>query len=92
MTDVQAAMAMLIKAFHKYSGKEGDSTTLTKGELQDLLKNELKDILPNGDPARVDKVFKELDADKSGTVDFQEYIVLVAALTTICNEFLANPK
>ncbi|XP_071369019.1 protein S100-A1-like [Centroberyx affinis] len=92
MTDVQTAMTLLIKAFHKYSSKEGDNATLTKGELNDLLKAELKDMLPKGDPARVDKVFKDLDADQSGTVDFNEYIVLVAALTTICNEFLGSPK
>ncbi len=38
-------MALLIAAFHKYSGKEGDKTTLSKGELKELLNAEMGDIL-----------------------------------------------
>ena len=45
MSEVQQAMSLLITAFHKYSGKEGDDRSLTKGELKDLLENELKDLL-----------------------------------------------
>lgn len=44
MSDIQQAMALLIAAFHKYSGKEGDKLTLSKGELKELLQNELGDI------------------------------------------------
>ncbi len=44
-TEIQKGMALLIAAFHKYSGKEGDKTTLSKGELKDLLNAELGDIL-----------------------------------------------
>lgn len=34
-------MQMLIKTFHKYSGKEGDKYTLSRGELKELLLEEL---------------------------------------------------
>uniref|UniRef100_A0A671LST1 S100/CaBP-9k-type calcium binding subdomain domain-containing protein n=1 Tax=Sinocyclocheilus anshuiensis TaxID=1608454 RepID=A0A671LST1_9TELE len=44
MSQIQQGMAMLIAAFHKYSGKEGDKNTLTKGELKELLTAELGDI------------------------------------------------
>nr|NP_001291053.1 uncharacterized protein LOC105024454 [Esox lucius]ACO13448.1 Ictacalcin [Esox lucius] len=88
MSQIQQAMALLIEAFHKYSGKEGDKLTLTKGELKDLLTAELGDALgKTTDQAQVDKIFKGLDANKDGSVDFQEYVTLVARLTMHCNEF-----
>lgn len=45
MSDIQTAMALLINAFDKYSGKEGDKYTLSKAELKELLQNELGDLL-----------------------------------------------
>jgi len=43
-TEIQQAMAQLIAVFHKFSGKEGDKLTLSKGELKDLLTAQLGDI------------------------------------------------
>lgn len=87
MSQIQKAMAMLISTFHKYSGKEGDKTTLTKGELKELLNAELGDVFGKADDkAAIDKIFKDLDADGSGIVDFQEYATLVACITMICNK------
>ncbi|XP_029509510.1 ictacalcin-like [Oncorhynchus nerka] len=91
MSQVQQGMALLISAFHKYSGKEGDKTTLSKGELKDLLNAELGEIMgKNTDQAKVDKIFKDLDANSDGIVDFQEYVTLVACLTMMCNEFFTK--
>lgn len=45
MSNVQQAMALLITAFDKYSGKEGDRHTLSKGELKELLANEFGELL-----------------------------------------------
>ncbi|KAJ8354822.1 hypothetical protein SKAU_G00223890 [Synaphobranchus kaupii] len=82
MSEVQKAMTGLIATFHKYSGKEGDKFTLSKGELKDLLNNEMGDIFGKAsDKAAIDKIFKDLDANKDNSVDFQEYITLVACLT-----------
>ncbi|XP_016387682.1 ictacalcin-like [Sinocyclocheilus rhinocerous] len=91
MSDIQKAMAMLIAAFHKYSGKEGDKTTLTKGELKELLTAELGDIFgETKDKTALEKIFKDLDANADGTVDFQEYVTLVACITMLCNEFFTK--
>ncbi|XP_021477651.2 ictacalcin isoform X2 [Oncorhynchus mykiss] len=91
MSQVQQGMALLISAFHKYSGKEGDKTSLSKGELKDLLNAELGEIMgKNTDQAKVDKIFKDLDANADGSVDFQEYVTLVACLTMVCNEFFTK--
>uniref|UniRef100_A0A9J7ZB05 Protein S100 n=1 Tax=Cyprinus carpio carpio TaxID=630221 RepID=A0A9J7ZB05_CYPCA len=91
MSQIQQGMALLIAAFYKYSGKEGDKTTLSKGELKDMLTAELGDILgKSSDKAALDKIFKDLDANADGTVDFQEYITLVACITMLCNEFFTK--
>ncbi|XP_058863473.1 protein S100-Z-like [Acipenser ruthenus] len=93
MSQLEGAMAAMIKVFHNYSGKEGDKYTLSNGELKDLIKNELGNFL--GDPkdqAAVEKIMKMLDENKDGHVDFNEYVVLIAAITTACNEFFKDQK
>lgn len=39
------------------------------------------------DPMVVEKIMTDLDENRDGEVDFQEFVVLVAALTVACNEF-----
>ncbi|XP_058242113.1 ictacalcin-like isoform X1 [Hemibagrus wyckioides] len=91
MSQLQQGMGILIATFHKYSGKEGDKLTLSKGELKDLLNNEMKDMFPKcTDQAALDKIFKNLDANADGVVDFQEYATLVACVTMKCNEFFTK--
>ncbi|GAA6092845.1 ictacalcin-like [Tachysurus ichikawai] len=91
MSQLQQGMGMLIATFHKYSGKEGDKFTLSKSELQDLLNKEMGDIFgKTQDKEALDKIFKDLDANKDGSVDFQEYITLVACITMLCNEFFTK--
>ncbi|KAK3572223.1 hypothetical protein QTP86_027130, partial [Hemibagrus guttatus] len=86
MSQLQKGMALLISAFHKYSGKEGDKLTLSKGELKELLTNEMGDIFGNcKDQTKLDKIFKDLDANADGVVDFKEYVTLVACITMLCN-------
>lgn len=38
----------------------------------------------------VEKIMRELDDNKDGVVDFQEFVGLVAALTVACNEFFKS--
>lgn len=44
----------------------------------------------SNDPAVVEKIMAGLDDNKDGEVDFQEFVVLVAALTVACNEFFVD--
>lgn len=38
----------------------------------------------------VDKIMTDLDENQDGEVDFQEFVILVAALTVACNEFFID--
>nr|XP_046254785.1 protein S100-A1-like [Scatophagus argus] len=88
---LQAAMEGLITVFHSYSGKEGDKYKLSTPELKNLIQGELCELLSaSKDPMVVDKIMKDLDENQDGQVDFQEFVVLVAALTVACNEFFID--
>ncbi|KAF1503325.1 hypothetical protein FQV19_0017707, partial [Eudyptula minor] len=87
-TPLEDAMDTLIKIFHRYSGKEGDRYKLSKGELKELLTSKLTNVLPGQkDPLLIDKIMKDLDSNKDNEVDFNEFVILVAALTVACNDF-----
>ncbi|KAM9102493.1 protein S100-Z [Sminthopsis crassicaudata] len=90
-TQLEKAMDTLIKIFHCYSSKEGDMFKLNKGELKMLLQSELTDFLScQKDPELVDKIMKDLDANKDNEVDFNEFVVMVAALTVACNDYFVE--
>ncbi|XP_018592201.1 protein S100-Z [Scleropages formosus] len=87
-TQLEGAMDALITVFHNYSGTEGDKFKLNKGELKQLLNSELTDFLTSQkDPMLVEKIMNDLDSNKDNEVDFNEFVVLVAALTVACNDF-----
>ncbi|KAF3692407.1 Protein S100-A1 S-100 protein alpha chain S-100 protein subunit alpha [Channa argus] len=87
-SNLQKAVMGLIEVFHSYSGKEGDKYKLNKRELKSLLKEELGDFQDgSNDPMVVEKIMTDLDENQDGEVDFQEFVVLVAALTVACNDF-----
>nr|AAN63527.1 S-100 calcium-binding protein A1 [Squalus acanthias] len=91
MTELESAMAGIIGVFRKYSGKEGDKYSLSNNEMVDLLKAELPNFLKSQkDKAAVDKIMKDLDRNKDGELDFQEFVVLIAALAAACNDFFVD--
>ncbi|XP_035537921.1 ictacalcin-like [Morone saxatilis] len=93
MSDVHTAMALLINAFSKYAGKEGDPHTLSKAELKELLQNELGDLLGKAnDKTAVDRIFKELDQNQDNSVDFSEFGKMVFCLTVMCHEYFTTKK
>ncbi|XP_066424259.1 protein S100-A1 isoform X1 [Molothrus aeneus] len=87
-SQLEGAMETLINVFHHYSGKEGDKYKLSKKELKELLQSELGCFLETQkDAGAVEKIMQDLDENGDGEVDFQEFVVLVAALTVACNTF-----
>ncbi|KFW69390.1 Protein S100-Z [Pygoscelis adeliae] len=87
-TPLEDAMDTLIKIFHHYSGKEGDRYKLSKGELKELFASKLTNFLSGQkDPLLVDKIMEDLDSNKDNEVDFNEFVILVAALIVACNDF-----
>ncbi|XP_050948992.1 protein S100-Z isoform X2 [Labeo rohita] len=90
---LEGAMDALITVFHNYSGSEGDKYKLSKGELKELLNSELTDFLTSQkDPMLVEKIMNDLDSNKDNEVDFNEFVVLVAALTVACNDFFQEQQ
>uniref|UniRef100_A0A9L0REY9 Protein S100 n=1 Tax=Equus caballus TaxID=9796 RepID=A0A9L0REY9_HORSE len=90
-TQLEMAMSTMIRVFHRYSCREGDRFKLNKGELKLLLQRELTEFLScQKDPQLVDKVMQDLDANKDNEVDFNEFVVMVAALTVACNDYFVE--
>ena len=44
------------------------------------------------DPLLVEKIMSDLDSNKDNEVDFNEFVVLVAALTVACNDFFQEQQ
>ncbi|PWS23093.1 hypothetical protein DKP78_14960 [Enterococcus faecium] len=88
MPQLQEVMVKLIEIFHKHSGKD---QKLNKEELKKLLECEFGNALGSAkDTKVVDDIFKQLDQDGSGSVDFTEFVTMVAALTAATNEMLCS--
>ncbi|XP_041098939.1 protein S100-A1 isoform X1 [Polyodon spathula] len=92
VSELEQAMESLIQVFHTYSGREGDKYKLSKAEMKLLLQGELGFFLTQSskDPNTVDQIMRDLDENKDGEVDFQEFVVLVASLTVACNDFFVE--
>ncbi|XP_030005831.1 protein S100-Z [Sphaeramia orbicularis] len=92
-SQLEGAMDALITVFYNYSGNDGDKYKLNKGELKQLLNSELTDFLTSQkDPMLVEKIMNDLDSNKDNEVDFNEFVVLVAALTVACNDFFQEQQ
>uniref|UniRef100_A0A8C9DZC9 S100 calcium binding protein Z n=1 Tax=Phocoena sinus TaxID=42100 RepID=A0A8C9DZC9_PHOSS len=89
-TQLEIAMDAMIRIFH-YSCKEGDRFKINNGELKMLLQRHLTEFLScQKDPELVDKIMQDLDANKDNEVDFNEFVVRVAALTVACNDYFVE--
>ncbi|XP_009816518.2 protein S100-P [Gavia stellata] len=88
MSQLETAMGMTIAVFDKYAKTDGNRQTLTKAELKTLLATELPNFLSSGkDKDAIDKVFRNLDENGDSQVDFKEFVIFVAALTSCCHKY-----
>ncbi|XP_034020387.1 protein S100-P-like [Thalassophryne amazonica] len=86
MTQLETAMAILMKVFDTYAAGEGKKDTLTNGEVKTLLEKELPGLLKGAkNPGDVDKFLKGLDMNGDAEVDFSEFMLLVTALSCMCH-------
>ncbi|XP_063055602.1 protein S100-A1-like [Engraulis encrasicolus] len=85
MTNLEMAMAALIKVFHENAGQD---KKLNKAELKGLLQTEFKGMLGNAPPGAADEIFNGLDQDGSGSVNFQEFVNMVASVACVTNEMI----
>ncbi|XP_059423743.1 protein S100-A1-like [Carassius carassius] len=85
-SDLEIAMETLIKVFHRYASKDGVNTsTLNRRELKMLMETELSSFLKSQkDPAAIDKIMRDLDANGDGEVNFEEFVSLVVGLSIAC--------
>ncbi|XP_030018658.1 protein S100-P-like [Sphaeramia orbicularis] len=87
MTQLETAMAILMKTFDTYAGAEGNKNSLSKAEVKTLLEKELPGLLKAAkNQAEVDKLLKSLDVNGDAEVDFSEFVVLVASITCACHD------
>ncbi|XP_077135247.1 protein S100-P-like [Ranitomeya variabilis] len=94
MTELECAIVSILDVFDKYSCTEGNKNTLTKGELKTLLEKELPGILGNAKEKNdCEKLLKDLDENGDSEVDFNEFMIFVAALTCLGHARFENmPK
>ncbi|XP_006214797.1 protein S100-A12 [Vicugna pacos] len=87
MTKLEEHLEGIINIFHQYSVRVGHYDTLSKGELKQLITRQLGNTLKNTkDQATIDKIFQDLDANKDGQVNFEEFIALVARVLLTAHE------
>merc|ERR1712002_1100699 len=93
MTQLETAMAILMKTFDTYASAEGSKDSLSKSEVKTLLEKELPGLLKAAkNQDEVDKLLKGLDFNGDSEVDFSEFVVMVAALTCACHDRCAKKR
>ncbi|XP_040854851.1 protein S100-A12 [Ochotona curzoniae] len=81
MTKLEDHLEGIINIFHQYSVRTGHYDTLTKCELKKLITTELANTIKNTkDRPAVDQIFRDLDEDRDGQVDFNEFLSLLASV------------
>ncbi|XP_017351975.3 protein S100-B [Ictalurus punctatus] len=82
-SELEKAMLTIVQIFHKYSGHK---CKLKKADLKDLINNEMSQfVLKIRDKDTLDLLFSDLDQNGDREIDFQEFIPLIAMVTSACH-------
>ncbi|XP_031423295.1 protein S100-B-like [Clupea harengus] len=88
MSNLEKSMVSIIDVFHKYSGHK---CHLKKADLKDLINNEMTHfILKVKDNETLDQLFTDLDLNGDLEIDFQEFIALIAMVTSACHDLFPD--
>lgn len=81
---MESAIVSIITVFHKYSGNR---SKLKKAELKHLINNEMSYfIMKIEESDTLDRLFADLDQNGDLEIDFQEFITLIAMVTSACHD------
>ncbi|XP_044152105.1 protein S100-P-like isoform X2 [Bufo gargarizans] len=87
MSKLITAIYLIINVFDKYASTEGKKDTLSKGDLKTMMEKELPGLMRNAKGKdEWGQLLKDLDKNGDSEVDFQEFIILVAAITCLEHE------
>merc|ERR1711893_116725 len=82
MARLPQILSQLFSVFEEHCGSDHK---LDKVELRKLLEEEFGVLLKTTmDRNLSDELFKTLDEDRSGSVDFKEFVTLVASFASLC--------
>ncbi|XP_056462610.1 protein S100-B-like isoform X1 [Gadus chalcogrammus] len=86
LSDMERAIVAIINVFHKYSGNK---SKLKKAELKHLINNEMSQfIMKIEENDTLDRLFADLDQNGDLEIDFQEFISLIAMVTSECHDLI----
>uniref|UniRef100_A0A673Y9L9 EF-hand domain-containing protein n=1 Tax=Salmo trutta TaxID=8032 RepID=A0A673Y9L9_SALTR len=85
MSELESSIIAIIHVFHKYSGHK---CKLKKAELKDLINNEMSHFIIVKNQT-LNEMFADLDQNRDLEIDFQEFIVLIAMVTSACHDLFS---
>ncbi|KAG7280497.1 hypothetical protein CRUP_022026 [Coryphaenoides rupestris] len=84
LSDMESAIVAIITVFHKYSGNR---SKLKKAELKHLINHEMSHFIVKIEESdTLDRLFADLDQNGDLEIDFQEFISLIAMVTSACHD------
>ncbi|XP_003802330.2 protein S100-A8 [Otolemur garnettii] len=82
-TDLECALNSVIDVYHKYSLRKGNYHAIYRDDLKSLLETECPQYMKKKD---ANTLFKELDINSDGAINFQEFLVLMIKVGVAAHE------